>query len=55
MCYDQGHGERPATNIGHDLHKRSTLYVFANPREWRLNQANAGERSGFVGPRAVDV
>jgi hypothetical protein len=25
MCYDQGHGERPATKIGYDLHKRSTL------------------------------
>ena len=25
MCYDEGHGERPATKIGHDLHKRSTL------------------------------
>jgi hypothetical protein len=22
MCYDEGHGERPATKIGHDLHKR---------------------------------
>ena len=25
MCYDEGHGERPATKIGHDLDKRSTL------------------------------
>ncbi len=25
MCYDEGHGERPATKIGYDLHKRSTL------------------------------
>jgi hypothetical protein len=25
MCYDEGHGERPATEIGYDLHKRSTL------------------------------
>jgi hypothetical protein len=25
MCDDEGHGERPATTIGYDLHKRSTL------------------------------
>jgi hypothetical protein len=25
MRYYQGHGERPATKIGYDLHKRSTL------------------------------
>jgi hypothetical protein len=25
MCDDEGHGERPATKIGYDLHKRSTL------------------------------
>jgi hypothetical protein len=25
VCYDEGHGERPATKIGYDLHKRSTL------------------------------
>jgi hypothetical protein len=25
MCYDEGHGERPATKIGYDLDKRSTL------------------------------
>ena len=25
MCYDEGYGERPATKIGYDLHKRSTL------------------------------
>ena len=25
MCYDEGHGERPATKIRYDLHKRSTL------------------------------
>jgi hypothetical protein len=25
MGYDEGHGERPATKIGYDLHKRSTL------------------------------
>ena len=55
MCYDEGHGERPATKIGYDLHKRSTLQVSANPQEWRLNQAKAGEGGGFVGLRAVDV
>jgi hypothetical protein len=55
MCYDEGHGERPATKIGYDLHQRSTLKVSANPQEWRLNQAKAGEGSGFVGLRAVDV
>ena len=55
MCYDEGHGERPATKIGYDLHKRSTLSVSANPQEWRLNHAEAGEGSGFVGLRAVDV
>ena len=26
MCYDEGHGERPATKIGYDLHKRSTTH-----------------------------
>jgi hypothetical protein len=31
MCYDKGHGERPATKIGYDLHKRSILEVSANP------------------------
>ena len=25
MCYHEGHGERAATKIGYDLHKRSTL------------------------------
>src|ERR1700732_4158098 len=55
VCYDEGHGERPATKIGYDLHKRSTLQVSANPPEWRLNQAKAGEGSSFVGLRAVDV
>ena len=25
MCYDEGHGERPATKTGYDLDKRSTL------------------------------
>jgi len=25
MCYDEGHGDRPATKIGYNLHKRSTL------------------------------
>src|ERR1700734_2618087 len=55
MGYDEGHRERPATKVGYDLHKRSTLQVSANPREWRLNQAKAGEGSGFVGLRAVDV
>jgi hypothetical protein len=25
MCYDEGHGERPAAKIGYDLHKLSTL------------------------------
>ena len=37
MCYDEGHGECPATKIGHDLHKRSALQVSANPHEWRLD------------------
>ena len=55
MCDDEGHGERPATKIGYDLHKRSTLQVSANPQQWRLNQAKAGEGGGFVGLRAVDV
>ena len=55
MRYYQGHGERPATKIGYDLHKRSTLQVSANPQQWRLNQAKAGEGSGFVGRRAVDM
>ncbi len=35
MCYDEGHGERPATKIRYDLHKRSALQVSANPQEWR--------------------
>jgi len=55
MRHDEGHGERPATKIGYDLDKRSTLQVSANPQEWRLNQAKASERSGFVGLRTVDV
>src|SRR6202012_2379805 len=55
MGDDEGHGERPATKIRYDLHKRSTLQVSANPQEGRLNQAKAGEGSGFVGLRAVDV
>jgi hypothetical protein len=55
MCYDEGHGKRPATKIRYDLYKRSTLYVSANPQEWCLNQANAGEGGGFVGLRAIDV
>jgi hypothetical protein len=25
MCYDEGHGERPAMKIGYDLHKRSAF------------------------------
>ena len=54
MCDDEGHGERPATKIGHDLHKRSTFQVSANPQEWRLNQVKAGEGRSFVGLRAVD-
>ena len=55
MGDDEGHGERPAAKIRYDLHKRSTLQVSANPQEWRLNQAKAGEGSRFVGLRAVDV
>jgi hypothetical protein len=55
MCYDEGHRERPATRVGHNLHQRSTLQVSANPQEWRLNQAEAGEGSGFVALRVVDV
>jgi hypothetical protein len=55
MCYDEGHGDRPATKIGYDLHKCSTPQVLANSQEWRLNQAKAGEGSSFVGLRAVDV
>ena len=55
VCYDEGRGERSATKFGHDLHERSTLQVSADPQEWRLNQAKAGEGSGYVGLRAVDV
>ncbi|BCH01089.1 hypothetical protein MesoLj131b_30880 [Mesorhizobium sp. 131-2-5] len=55
MCHDEGHGERSATKIGYDLHQRSTLQVLANPQEWSLNQAKAGEGGGFVGLSAVDV
>ena len=47
MCYDEGHGDRPATKIGYDLHKRSTFQVSPNSQERRLNQAKAGEGSGF--------
>lgn len=25
MCYDEGHSERPATEIGHNLHQRSAV------------------------------
>ena len=55
MRYDEGHGECPATKIGHDLHKRSALQVSANPHEWRLDQAKAREGGSFVGLCAVDV
>src|ERR1700758_4962711 len=34
MCHDEGHGERPATRIRYDLHKRATLQVSADPQEW---------------------
>ena len=54
MCDDEGHGERPATKIGYDVHKRSILQVSANPQEWRLNQVKAGKGRSFVGLRAVD-
>ncbi|MGA7806256.1 hypothetical protein [Bradyrhizobium sp.] len=37
------------------ISQRTNLQVAANPQEWRLNQAKAGEGSGFVGLRAVDV
>lgn len=43
MCYDEGYGDRPATKIRQDLHKRSTLKVLADPQDWRLNQAKAGK------------
>jgi len=55
MCYNEGNGERSATKIGYYLHKRSTLEVWANPQEWRLNHAKAGDGRGFVGLSAVDV
>ena len=55
MCYDEGRGNCPATKIGDDLHKRPTLKVFANPQNWRLNEAKAGKGGGVVGLRAVDV
>ncbi|BCH08856.1 hypothetical protein MesoLj131c_31140 [Mesorhizobium sp. 131-3-5] len=55
MCHDEGHGERPAAKIGYDLHQRSTLHLLANPQEWSLNRAKAGEGGGFVGLSAVDV
>ena len=55
MRHNKGYGERQATKIGDDLHKRSALQVSANPQEWRLDQAEAGEGGGFVGLRAVDV
>src|SRR5579859_3792365 len=55
MCYDEGYGKRSAANIGHDLHKRSTLQISADPQERRLNQAKASEGRRFVGLCAVDV
>src|ERR1700722_3890934 len=55
MGYDEGYGERPATKIGYDLYKRSTVQISPNPQERRLNQAKPGEGGGFVGLRAVDV
>ena len=55
MCHDERHGERPAAKIGHDLHKRAALQVWANPQERRLNQAKTGEGSGFVGLCTVDA
>ena len=51
----EGHGKRPATQVGSNFHQRSTLQISANPKKWGLNQAKTGEGSGFVGLCAVDV
>ncbi len=55
VCYDERHGNRPASKIGHDFRKRSTPEVLANPQKWRLYQAKTDEGSSVVGLRAVDV
>ena len=46
MRYDEGHGERPATKIRYDLHKRSTLQVSADTQELapESRQGRRGQR-----------
>jgi hypothetical protein len=38
MCHDEGHGERPTTNIEYDLHQRSTLQV---SKYWPIPKSGA--------------
>ena len=55
MRYYQGDVERLAPKIRKEFYQRSTLQVTANRQQWCLNQAKAGDTSGFVGLHAVDV
>ena len=55
MRYDQGDVERLVLKIRQKLYQRSTLQVTPNPQQWCLNEAQAGDTSGFVGLHAVDV
>ncbi len=55
MRYYQGYVEWLVLKVGQKLNQRSTLQVPPYRQQWRLNQAKAGETSGFVGLHAVDV
>jgi hypothetical protein len=55
MRYYQGDVERLVPKIWKKLYQRATLQVTANPQHGCLNQAKAGDTSGFVGLHAVDV
>src|ERR1700733_6864913 len=55
MRHYQGDIERLAPKVWKKLDQRATLQVTANAQQWCLNQAKAGDTSGFVGLHAVDA
>ena len=55
MRYYQGDVERLVLKFWQQLYQRSSLKVTANRQQGCLNQAKAGDSSGFVGLHAVDV
>src|ERR1700677_1725134 len=55
MRYYKGDVEGPVPKLWKNLYQRAPLQVPANPQQWCLNQAKAGDTSGFVGLHAVDV